>query len=120
MTEAYAIDRERLIDIVTDLIGIPSVSGDELAIMQHVAGFFEGAGIEHVVTALDPSRPNVVASIGSGGPPYLAMNGHLDTVPISDPDRWETDPFKGTLSPSGKRIFGRGSSDMKGSVGVML
>lgn len=120
MTEAYAIDRERLIDIVTDLIGIPSVSGDELAIMQHVAGFFEGAGIEHVVTALDPSRPNVVATIGSGGPPYLAMNGHLDTVPISDPDRWESDPFKGTLSPSGKRIFGRGSSDMKGSVGVML
>jgi acetylornithine deacetylase/succinyl-diaminopimelate desuccinylase family protein len=116
----FTIDRERLVDIITDLVGIPSVSGDELAIMQHVAGFFEGAGIEHVVTALDPNRPNVVASVGSGGPPFLAMNGHLDTVPVSDPDRWKTDPFIGVLSESGKRLFGRGSSDMKGSVGVML
>lgn len=120
MNDAYPVDRDRLIDIVTDLIGIPSVSGDELAIMQHVAGFFEGAGIPHVVTALDPDRPNVIASIGSGGPPYLAMNGHLDTVPISDPDRWKTDPFTGVLSEDGRRIYGRGSSDMKGSVGVML
>ena len=55
------IDRERLVEIVSELVGIPSVSGDELAIMQHVAGYFDGAGIEHVVTAKDPSRPNVVA-----------------------------------------------------------
>lgn len=114
------INRERLIEIVTQLIGIPSVSGDELAIMQHVAGYFDGAGIEHVVTALDPERPNVIASIGNGNGPVIAMNGHLDTVPVSDIDRWKTDPFTGVLSEDGKRIFGRGSSDMKGSVGVML
>ncbi|MGH9176805.1 MAG: M20 family metallopeptidase, partial [Vicinamibacterales bacterium] len=114
------VDRDRLIDIVTDLVGIPSVSGDELAIMQHVAGFFEGAAIAHVVTANDPNRPNVVASIGNGNGPLIAMNGHLDTVPVSDLDRWQTDPFKGVLSDDGKRIFGRGSSDMKGAVAVML
>ena len=45
------IDRERLIDIVTDLVSIPSVSGDELAIMQHVAGFFEGAGAKRMMLA---------------------------------------------------------------------
>ena len=114
------VDRERLIKIVTELISIPSVSGDELAIMQHVAGFFEGAGVRHEVTAKDPQRPNVVASIGNGNGPVIAMNGHLDTVPVSDIDRWKTDPFKGVLSDDGKRIFGRGSSDMKGAVGVML
>ncbi|MDQ3549098.1 MAG: M20 family metallopeptidase [Chloroflexota bacterium] len=114
------IDRERLIEIVTELVSIPSVSGDELAIMQHVAGFFEGAGVKHIVTAKDPTRPNVVASIGNGEGPVIAMNGHLDTVPVSDIDRWKTDPLKGVLSEDGKRIFGRGSSDMKGAVGVML
>ncbi|MFW6074088.1 MAG: M20 family metallopeptidase [Chloroflexota bacterium] len=114
------IDRERLITIVKDLVSIPSVSGDELQIMEFVAGLMEGAGIDHTITAKDPKRPNVVASIGSGDGPRIAMNGHLDTVPVSDPDRWKTDPMKGTLSEDGKMIFGRGASDMKGSVGVMI
>jgi acetylornithine deacetylase/succinyl-diaminopimelate desuccinylase-like protein len=39
------IDRERLVEIVKSLVSIPSVSGDELAIMEHVAGMMEGAGI---------------------------------------------------------------------------
>jgi acetylornithine deacetylase/succinyl-diaminopimelate desuccinylase family protein len=114
------IDRERLVDIVKSLVSIPSVSGDELAIMEHVAGMMEGAGIRYVVTGNDPQRPNVIASIGNGNGPVVAMNGHLDTVPVSDPDRWLTDPLTGVLSEDGKKIFGRGSSDMKGAVGVML
>ncbi len=117
---APQIDRDRLVEIVTDLVSIPSVTGDELAIMHHVAGIFEGAGIQHIVTAQDPKRPNVVASIGNGNGPIIAMNGHLDTVPVSDPDRWRTDPLKGVLSEDGKKIYGRGSSDMKGAVGVMI
>jgi acetylornithine deacetylase/succinyl-diaminopimelate desuccinylase family protein len=114
------IDRERLVEIVKSLVSIPSVSGDELAIMEHVAGMMEGAGIRYVVTGNDPQRPNVIASIGNGNGPVVAMNGHLDTVPVSDPDRWLTDPLTGVLSEDGKKIFGRGSSDMKGAVGVML
>lgn len=99
---------------------IPSVSGDELQIMEHVAGIFSAAGIEHQVIAKDPARPNVIASIGNGTGPTIAMNGHLDTVPISDADRWELDPFSGALSEDGSKLFGRGSGDMKGAVGVMI
>jgi acetylornithine deacetylase/succinyl-diaminopimelate desuccinylase family protein len=115
-----AVDRDKLVQIVCDLVSIPSVSGDEKQIMGHVAAFFEAAGIEHVVTAKDPARPNVVATIGNGNGPTIAMNGHLDTVPISDPDKWKTDPFTGVPSEDGRRIYGRGSTDMKGAVGVML
>src|SRR5688572_28988284 len=103
------IDRDRLVEIVKELVSIPSVSGDELAIMEHVAGMFEDAGVKFVVTANDPQRPNVVASIGNGNGPVIAMNGHLDTVPVSDLDRWTTDPLTGVLSEDGRRIFGRGS-----------
>lgn len=119
-TDVPAIDRDRLVDIVCKLVSIPSVTGNEKQIMEHVAGFFDAAGIEYVVTAKDPDRPNVVATIGNGNGPTIAMNGHLDTVPISDPDTWKTDPFQGVVSDDGKRIYGRGSSDMKGAVGVML
>lgn len=115
-----AVDRDALVRIVCELVDIPSVSGEERQIMEHVAAFFEAAGIEHVVTSKDPERPNVVATIGNGNGPTIAMNGHLDTVPISDAGSWVTPPFKGVLSEDGKRIFGRGSSDMKGAVGVMM
>lgn len=114
------IDRDRLIQIAADLVSIPSVSGDEKAIMEFVAGFCESAGISTVVTAVDPERPNVIATLGNGDGPLLAMNGHLDTVPVSDLDRWRTDPFTGVVSEDGKKLYGRGSSDMKSSVAVML
>ncbi len=120
MNAAETIDREQLIGIIQGLIGIPSVSGDEAAIMQHVSNLFSEAGVEHVLTARDPNRPNVIASIGNGNGPVIAMNGHLDTVPVSDAGSWRTDPFEGVLSEDGKRIYGRGSSDMKGAVGVMI
>jgi acetylornithine deacetylase/succinyl-diaminopimelate desuccinylase family protein len=114
------IDRDRLVRIVRDLVSIPSVTGDEQAIMEFVAGFCESAGINTVITAKDPRRPNVIATIGDGSGPVLAMNGHLDVVPVSDADRWRTDPFKGVVSEDGKKLYGRGATDMKGSVGVML
>ncbi len=120
MTQTPTIDRDRLTKIIIDLVSIPSVSDDELEIMEFVAGLCEGAGIEYTVTAKDPQRPNVIASIGNGNGPTIAMNGHLDTVPVSDEHRWVTPPLKGVASPDGRMIFGRGSADMKGSVGVML
>jgi len=48
------------------------------------------------------------------------MNGHLDTVPVSDPDKWTSDPFNPTVSADGTRLLGRGASDMKSSVAVMM
>src|SRR5690606_4243816 len=64
---------------------------------------------------------NLIVSIGdSSTGPTLVMNGHLDTVPVSDLDSWRTDPFDPVISEDGIRMFGRGASDMKASVGVML
>jgi succinyl-diaminopimelate desuccinylase len=48
------------------------------------------------------------------------MNGHLDTVPVSDLPAWKTGPFDPTVSEDGKKLSGRGASDMKSSVAVML
>jgi acetylornithine deacetylase/succinyl-diaminopimelate desuccinylase-like protein len=48
------------------------------------------------------------------------MNGHLDTVPVSDAAAWKTDPFDPVISSDRKRLYGRGASDMKSATGVML
>lgn len=115
------ISRDEIVDIAKQLIAIPSPSGEEKAIMDFVARWCEENGLAYQIVSRDPNRPNVVISIGdpSAGP-ILAMNGHLDTVPVSDPDAWDNDPFDPVLSEDGKRLFGRGASDMKSSVGVML
>lgn len=115
------IDRCTVLPIARSLIAIPSVSGDEAQIMSWVADWCRERALDVATIARDPLRPNLIISIGdpeSG--PTLAMNGHLDTVPVSDPESWHSGPFEPALSKDGVRLFGRGSSDMKASVGVML
>jgi acetylornithine deacetylase/succinyl-diaminopimelate desuccinylase family protein len=115
------VSREDIVDVGTKLVSIPSVSGDEYDIMQFVKGWFDGQGIDYVETAKDPRRPNIVATVGDASKgPIIAMNGHLDVVPVSDASSWKTDPFEGVVSEDGTRIYGRGASDMKTSVGVMM
>ena len=53
-----------------------------------------GARAGLTVIARDERRPNLIISIGDPATgPTMAMNGHLDTVPVSDADAWRTDPF---------------------------
>ena len=43
-------------------------------------------------------RPVVVGTYrGTGGGKSLILNGHMDTMPSGDLDRWETDPWKLSL-----------------------
>lgn len=115
------VSKEFIVETAKQLISIPSVSGDEYEIMQFVKRWLDARGISYIETASDPKRPNIIATIGdpSAGP-LIAMNGHLDVVPISDAAKWLTDPFEGVLSEDGATLYGRGASDMKSSVGVML
>jgi acetylornithine deacetylase/succinyl-diaminopimelate desuccinylase family protein len=69
----------------------------------------------------DHDRPNVVISLGDPATgPTIVMNGHLDTVPVSDLVAWRTGPYDPIVSEDGKKLFGRGASDMKSSVAAML
>lgn len=115
------IDRATVVPIAQSLISIPSVSGDERGIMTWVSGWCRERGLSVQEVNRDDARPNLIVSIGDpGSGPTLVMNGHLDTVPVSDADAWRTDPFDPVISEDGVRLFGRGSSDMKASTGVML
>lgn len=115
------VDTDAISEIGRQLVSIPSVSGDEYEVMQFVKRWLDERGISYVETANDAVRPNLIATIGNPeAGPLVAMNGHLDVVPVSDEFSWKTDPFEGVLSEDGSTIFGRGAADMKTSVGVML
>jgi acetylornithine deacetylase/succinyl-diaminopimelate desuccinylase family protein len=65
-----------------------------------------------------PDRPNLVASIGSGGGPLYVFNGHLDTVPVPEGEPWKHEPFAAEMADG--RLYGRGSLDMKGGCAAMM
>jgi acetylornithine deacetylase len=47
----------------------------------------------------------------------LILSGHTDVVPI-DGQQWDSPPFEATLKDG--RVYGRGTSDMKGFIAVVL
>lgn len=65
-----------------------------------------------------PGRPTLLAEKGlSDGVSPVVLTGHLDTVPLGA-SSWSFDPFAGEISDG--KLFGRGSSDMKGGVAAMV
>lgn len=64
-------------------------------------------------------NPNVVGVLkGKGGGRSLILNSHIDVVPEGDRKTWQADPFSGMIE-NGK-LYGRGSSDMKGGAVAIL
>lgn len=64
-------------------------------------------------------NPNVVAILrGKGGGKSLILNSHIDVVPEGDLQNWQDDPYSGVIRNG--RLFGRGSSDMKGGTAALL
>ena len=72
--------------------------------------------------AVDPDQPNIVARrTGQGDGPALLFNGHSDVVPVTDEqaNAWVVGtPWDGQIVDN--RIYGRGSSDMKGGNAAFL
>lgn len=114
------LSREEIVELASELIAIPSPTGTEAAIMEFVADWCDRHALPYEIFSKDPSQPNVVISVGSDDGPTLVMNGHLDTVPVSDPAAWISGPYEPRISEDGSKIFGRGASDMKSSTGVMM
>lgn len=55
---------------------------------------------------------------GKGGGRSLLLNGHIDVVPVGDPQQWVGDPFSGKIEAG--KLYGRGVTDMKGGLVSML
>ena len=79
-----------------------------------LASVLRGWGFAVSVSEVAPGRPNVLARIGPPGRTPLILNGHLDVVGTDGMTHQPFDPMT-----DGDRLFGRGSTDMKGGVAAM-
>jgi putative selenium metabolism hydrolase len=110
--EAYS---QKAVDLCRALVARPSLSGRE----KEAAETLAAAMLEMGFDSAGPDRcGNVVGVIEGNGPgPCVLLDGHIDTVPVPDPSVWTHPPFGGDVVDG--RIYGRGTSDMKGAVACM-
>lgn len=106
-----------LFALCSRLVQIPSENppGDTTAIASFIRDYLEARGIEVGWHEPLAGRPNLVASLGHGGP-SLVLAGHLDEFPAGQ--GWTRPPFSGAIEQG--RIWGRGAGDMKAGLAVML
>lgn len=112
------LTQERLDEVVqlcSSLVKVPSLSGEEQEVAHYIKQYAENHGFDEVhIDALG----NVTAVInGTMEGPTILLDGHIDTVPVQE-SNWSEDPYGGKVSEG--KIFGRGTSDMKGAVSAML
>jgi acetylornithine deacetylase len=100
------------VELLRDLVAIPSVSGTEAAVGEFVERWARDRGLE-----VARGDDGVLVTLEGGGPgPALAFVSHLDTVPAGE--GWTRPPFEPVIE--GTQLFGRGSGDAKASVAAML
>ena len=117
---------ENVVDLLSNLVAIPSVNpmGRDLTgpiyfeanVTEYIRQFFAKLGCPHEVIEVSPGRCNVLARYESpGATQTFLLDAHQDTVPV---DGMTIPPFEPTIKDG--RIYGRGSSDVKGGMAAML
>ena len=129
------IDSEAVARDVAALVQVPSVTGDERAVLERAAGIAERLGLaaplrRHDLPALraHPDHPGEEAPrdelwglevVGGsrGAATRVCLNGHVDVVGPGD-QPWQRDPWSGAIADG--FVHGRGSADMKAGVVAAL
>lgn len=105
------------ISILSDLVAINTVNGNESTVAKYLSNLLEKQGIPTHILSITDTRANLVAEIG-GGAPIIAVSGHMDTVDPGDLNQWHTDPFK--MTEIDGKLYGRGTDDMKSGLAALV
>ena len=105
--------------VLQKLVSFDTTSrNSNLQLIQWVADYLQAHGGR--VTLLHNStrdKANLLATVGPELEGGVVLSGHTDAVPV-DGQEWTSDPF--ALVERQGRLYGRGSSDMKGFIACSL
>lgn len=106
------------LDILERLIGFDTVSrNSNLELAAYAEAFLMERGFAVMrLPSPDGSKTGIYAEKGPAGQGVL-LSAHTDVVPVDGQD-WTRDPFR--LTRDGDRVYGRGTTDMKGYVASVL
>lgn len=106
----------KTLEILERLVGFNTVSANSnLDIIDYIQGFLTDLGFStHRIAA--STKAGLFATLGPAGQGIM-LSGHTDVVPVEGQD-WSVTPFK--MTQQNDRIYGRGTTDMKGYLACML
>lgn len=108
--------KEELIKLCQDVIKIQSYSGNEGKLVKFLEKKMRECGFDDVIV---DKYGSIIGKIKGKRPGNKVLfDAHIDTVPAEDSEKWSNDPFGGVIEDG--RIYGRGTSDMKGSLSAMI
>ena len=114
------IKEEEITKLAQELIKIPSdETAGEKEVCEYLESFLKSLGMKVRLQEVLPNRPNIIAEvIGDEVGKSIMFNGHVDTVPVGDIKKWSMDPYSAIIKDN--KLFGRGSTDMKGAIASMI
>ena len=108
------------VQMIETLVGFDTTSRESnLELIRFVESYLNSHAVDSMLVFNDDkSKANLVATVGPaasrGG---VVLSGHSDVVPV-DGQEWSTEPFR-VVERDG-RLYGRGTCDMKGFLGIVL
>jgi acetylornithine deacetylase len=107
------------VEMLRKLVAFPTVSRDSnLALIHFVRDALVRYDADVRLTYDDEKRKaNLFATLGPRGEGGIVLSGHTDVVPVEG-QAWDTDPFE--MVEKDGRLYGRGTSDMKGFIACVL
>lgn len=108
--------KEKLIKLCQDIIKIQSYSGNEGNIVKCLEKNMKDIGFDEVTV---DKYGSIIGKIKGNKPGNKVLfDAHIDTVLVENLEDWNHDPFGAEICE--ERIYGRGTSDMKGSLAAMI
>jgi acetylornithine deacetylase/succinyl-diaminopimelate desuccinylase-like protein len=112
------VDRDRLVETATQLVNVPSFTGDEEPAARLMVDLLESLALQVQWQQVEEGRANALGTWpGVGGGKSLMFNGHLDTS-YSGREPWlrNVPGFQPQAFERDGRLYGLGISNMKGAV----
>jgi acetylornithine deacetylase/succinyl-diaminopimelate desuccinylase-like protein len=111
------VSEERLVDTARELVDIPSPTGHELEMAEHMRALFGELGLSIAWQEVEQDRPNVVGTrAGEGGGRSLMFGGHMDTSYSGSEPHLRGIGFRPNAVVKEGRVWGLGISNMKGAL----
>jgi len=109
----------KCIELIEKLISFDTTSRESnLELIAFIQGYLSDLNIEStLVHNEEGTKANLYATLGDPKTPGIMLSGHTDVVPVDGQD-WDTNPFE--VTQKGSRLYGRGTSDMKGFIAITL
>jgi acetylornithine deacetylase len=115
---AISIDRDRLVDTASRMVGVPSFTGSEQAMAELMVVLYDELGLRSQWQQVEDGRANALGILeGAGGGNSLMFNGHMDTS-YSGREPWlrHVPGFQPQAFVEEGRLYGLGISNMKGAL----